>query len=90
MSLFVDCRYLSRIEFSTNSDTALRALRAVSRETSYSAARSFSRMLLNSVTVRRPCRMLFFIASFTRSSFTGLAPRRGFKLAWFFEAALGI
>jgi len=81
VSLTVVCRYLSRIEFSTNSDTALRAFRAVSRETPYSAARSFSSMLLNSATVRRPCRMSFLIASLTRSNFFGLAPRGRLKPA---------
>ena len=80
VSLIVVCRYLSEIAFSTSSDTALRALRAVSRETWYSAARAFSCMLLNSAQVSRPCRILFVIAVVTRSSFVGLRPRR-FKLA---------
>ena len=69
VSLFVVCRYLSRIESSTIFDTtASRAFRAVSRETPYFAASSFSRIFRNSL----PCERSRLIACLTCSSFVGL------------------
>ena len=73
LSLFVVCRYLSTIELSTIfGTTASRAFRAVSRETPYFAASSFSGIFCNSLS----CEKSRLIASLTCSSFFGLGPRR--------------
>src|SRR6266700_264048 len=53
LSLFVVCRYLSRIESPTFfGTTASRAFRAVSRETPYFAASSFSRIFSQLASLR--------------------------------------
>ena len=76
------CRYLSFVGVCRdcrdfNSDkTALRAFRAVSRETPYFGARFFSIMFSNSNGVSCPCWMSFLMAVLTRSNFSGFTPRR--------------
>jgi hypothetical protein len=89
------CRYLSFVALCrelNSRHTASRALRAVSRETPYRGARSFSSMLLNSATVSRPCRISSFMAFLTPSNFFGLGPRGRLKRVstGLLEAAFGI